>query len=1023
MTENDIKVGALSTARMKVRARAVDMLGRQQIAGIPSAVHELFKNAYDAFATRVEVDVLRQQKIFVLRDDGIGMTYDDFINRWLTVGTESKVGTKISLAPWLGEVGNVERHVLGEKGIGRLAIAVIGPAVFILTRAIREDGLHDLVVALVHWGLFEIPGIGLEEVPVPVRRFSQGTFPTDRDLDEMVDVVLEGVGQLSVQMDPLLRARVESDLALMRFSPISIYDGLKKRGAYDDPLSPSLDDGKHGTHFIIRPYSPVLELDLEDQNQVVDGKTSKLQTLLVGFSNTMFPDMGLPPIKAFFRDHKGTEVFTDLIDDRAFLTPKDYESADHQIDGEFDEYGRFVGEIRLYNQNPMSYSLSYPSVTATPLQCGPFKIRFGYSQGQSHQSLLESTEHGLLSAKLAKHGGLYVYRDGIRVLPYGDIEHDFLRIEQRRNKAAKDWFFSFRRMFGAIVLDNMKNQELREKAGREGFQENAAFRQFKSVLEHFLMSLAKDIFRKDAPLGVEFNKLREDMEAQHRLLKEREKLVSVKKAKLHSALNAFFLKVEDGAPKRDAERFSLVASNKLKFVSALSDPDDLGRELVRAERELRAGLDSLRRENKISRPRGIGLNRAGESDWSTYRSLCDELERNLYTPIEEKIQHELASILRNHGGSIDRRAILREGISSRKGVVEKLVKSERKLARQIVDQSQLELYAGIEGSFQRFHNSVQDALSDFDRTDIATLDEDSLIAFQNMLQQKFESSAEREQSFLVHLRAQLESLNEGVRDGSLPDDINAALEGQNYSLREDLSDSMYWAQIGMALGVVQHEFDAVARTVKKGIKDLKPWADRNPALGGLFKGLHSGFAHLEEYLGLFSPLDRRLYKTEMELIGGEISSYLENVFSDRFERHSIHFFATSKFLSGAVMAYPSTLYPVLINIVDNACHWVSKPDVKNKWIKLDRDKKGILISNSGEGIERRYADQIFEFGFSEKTDGRGMGLAISRKALRRDGSDLLLLNPGRENPPVFLIPIQFLDKADGFYEQGVLVDE
>ncbi|MEX5669115.1 hypothetical protein ABFV57_30055 [Pseudomonas neuropathica] len=52
-------------AQMTVRARAVDMLGRQQIAGVPSAVHELFKNAYDAFARRVEVDVLRQQKIFM----------------------------------------------------------------------------------------------------------------------------------------------------------------------------------------------------------------------------------------------------------------------------------------------------------------------------------------------------------------------------------------------------------------------------------------------------------------------------------------------------------------------------------------------------------------------------------------------------------------------------------------------------------------------------------------------------------------------------------------------------------------------------------------------------------------------------------------------------------------------------------------------------------------------------------------------------------------------------------------------
>ena len=31
-------------ATFKTRARALDMLGRQQIAGIPTAINELFKN-------------------------------------------------------------------------------------------------------------------------------------------------------------------------------------------------------------------------------------------------------------------------------------------------------------------------------------------------------------------------------------------------------------------------------------------------------------------------------------------------------------------------------------------------------------------------------------------------------------------------------------------------------------------------------------------------------------------------------------------------------------------------------------------------------------------------------------------------------------------------------------------------------------------------------------------------------------------------------------------------------------------
>ena len=39
-----------SVVSFKARARAVDMLGRQQIAGIPTAISELFMNAHEDYA-------------------------------------------------------------------------------------------------------------------------------------------------------------------------------------------------------------------------------------------------------------------------------------------------------------------------------------------------------------------------------------------------------------------------------------------------------------------------------------------------------------------------------------------------------------------------------------------------------------------------------------------------------------------------------------------------------------------------------------------------------------------------------------------------------------------------------------------------------------------------------------------------------------------------------------------------------------------------------------------------------------
>lgn len=57
----------------RARARAVDLLGRQQIASLPTALSELFKNAHDAYATQARADFYRVHNLLAVTDDGIGM--------------------------------------------------------------------------------------------------------------------------------------------------------------------------------------------------------------------------------------------------------------------------------------------------------------------------------------------------------------------------------------------------------------------------------------------------------------------------------------------------------------------------------------------------------------------------------------------------------------------------------------------------------------------------------------------------------------------------------------------------------------------------------------------------------------------------------------------------------------------------------------------------------------------------------------------------------------------------------------
>ena len=89
-----------------------------------------------------------------------------------------------------------------------------------------------------------------------------------------------------------------------------------------------------------------------------------------------------------------------------------------------------------------------------------------------------------------------------------------------------------------------------------------------------------------------------------------------------------------------------------------------------------------------------------------------------------------------------------------------------------------------------------------------------------------------------------------------------------------------------------------------------------------------------------------------------------------------------------IVGYPSTFYPVFVNLVDNAIFWLK--DRPERRITLDLRDGRILVSDTGPGIPKRDRDSVFELGFSRKPGGRGMGLYIARAVLARADYELTI---------------------------------
>ncbi|MGV8294665.1 hypothetical protein ACV36C_38125, partial [Pseudomonas aeruginosa] len=79
------------------------------------------------------------------------------------------------------------RPIMGEKGIGRLSIAAIGPQVLVLSRAKRDNELKPLVAAFVNWSLFAIPSLDLDDIDIPIRTINDGEIISKKTLDEMLE--------------------------------------------------------------------------------------------------------------------------------------------------------------------------------------------------------------------------------------------------------------------------------------------------------------------------------------------------------------------------------------------------------------------------------------------------------------------------------------------------------------------------------------------------------------------------------------------------------------------------------------------------------------------------------------------------------------------------------------------------------------------------------------------------------------------------------------------------------------------
>ena len=123
-----------------VDAELLRELGERLVGKPHIALAELIKNSYDADATRVTIKFAPDEDRIEVRDNGHGMTFEEFKNFWMRIGTTHKSKKRSK---------SLGRQLTGSKGVGRLAVQFLANKLTI--RTVPKGDSDEWLEAKVNW--------------------------------------------------------------------------------------------------------------------------------------------------------------------------------------------------------------------------------------------------------------------------------------------------------------------------------------------------------------------------------------------------------------------------------------------------------------------------------------------------------------------------------------------------------------------------------------------------------------------------------------------------------------------------------------------------------------------------------------------------------------------------------------------------------------------------------------------------------------------------------------------------------
>lgn len=504
-------------------ARLIMQLGEQLIEDELVALLELIKNAYDADANNVDV-VIDTETVtpygkgrIEIKDDGNGMIPSIVRNSFLRLSTSFKEEEKSSIY--------YHRRVLGKKGIGRLSFQRLGNYITVETVPNRER--------------FEETDLFKEEDVEFIKEYSKinididwSEFPIDMDFSDIMatvkyekdvvascgtKIVIQGIKNLNFwDMDKKKEEKLKNELLNM-MDPFQKNLNLKKSERFNVLLK--IND----VPYSVEPIDESLLDELYDSKVSFDFKDWKLHVRIerplkyvMQRRNALVKKMEDAGFEILYEADYEKDYEEHIVDFSDLNKVSiDYPKIDFTI-----ERTTFLSEELLSKLEEKKekgiiteeeYTKSILDQYAYP---GNFKGII-YARDKSNKEELDIIlqKEGLVKEKLntlkdinkvwSSMQGVYVYRNGFRVLPYG--RKDWIGFTEKSQTAAAN-IYKEHTVIGYFKIDGFTSEKLEEQTNRQGFIQDEYGKNFFMLVQDFLLNI---IFESDTKFREGFTKIRE----------------------------------------------------------------------------------------------------------------------------------------------------------------------------------------------------------------------------------------------------------------------------------------------------------------------------------------------------------------------------------------------------------------------------------------------------------------------------------------------------------------------------------